>query len=85
MNNQIRAFLGEPYLPFKLSSELARFYGNSRTSAEMQADLDSIIAALAGKISECSKSNEIQIFGRRKKSFMGSKISFRSNFKAISN
>ena len=60
LNNQIRAFLGESYLPFKLSSELARFYGNSRTSAEMQADLDSIIAALAGKISECSKSNEIQ-------------------------
>ena len=59
LDKEVRAFCGNDYIPFKLSSTYAKFYGSSRSIAEMQADVDSIIAALSSKISEIPKSSEI--------------------------
>lgn len=59
LNKELQAFLGQDYIPFKLSSQYAKFYGSSRTIVDMQSDADSIIAALNGRIAEIPKSTEI--------------------------
>lgn len=56
---EIRAFLGGDYITFKLSCEYAKFNGYLCSGEEMQADLNSIVAALNRKISEIPKANEI--------------------------
>lgn len=59
LNKEICSFCGNDYLPIRLSSVHAKAWGNSCAPAEMQTDLDSIIAALNSKIAENPKSIEI--------------------------
>lgn len=59
LNKELQAFLGRDYIPFRLSSETSKFYGVSRNIVDMQADVDSIIAALNSKIAGIPKSTEI--------------------------
>lgn len=56
---EIRAFLGGDYITFKLSCEYAKYNSHLCSGEEMQADLNSIVAALNGKISVIPKANEI--------------------------
>ena len=59
LDKELRAFLGNDYIPFQLSSLHAKIYGTSRSIAEMQADVDTMIAALNSKLFEIPKSAEI--------------------------
>ncbi len=59
-DKELRAFCGDQYIPSGLlSCTQTRFYGNRRSLEDMQADVDTMIAALKSKLSEIPKCVEI--------------------------